>query len=733
MREHTSIPWWSEPSLGPPLGVHAIGGPLATLAEFSSNNVPRLEHLVGVGSNAIAGAAVVAGVAIASVAGGHHLVAQSASTTPVTPHATSPRPGAGRSDRSGKGHGPSRSPMAAAGQGAEGSRTGPTSTSTVGADDPGPGALSATVPSAPTVVPASTPSLAVVPATTPGAPTGVTVAGGNGQVWVSWNPPDGNGGSPIIGYLVIPYLDGTRGSPITYLSTTTTEVISGLTNGDSYTFAVEALNAEGAGPPSLQSSPVTPTSVPGVPRDLTGVAGNGQVSLTWTAPIDDGGTPITGYTVTPYDGGVPGSPIGYSSTTTSETVSGLTNGSAYTFTVEAQNADGNSGASVQSSSFTPSTLPSAATGVTATGGNGQVTLSWTAPAQDGGTPIDGYIVNPYIGSTAQSWSLFVSSDTTETVTGLANGTAYTFTVQAINGAGTGPASSPTAPVTPSTVPAAPFGVVAMPGDGQALLDWTPPSQDGGSPVTGYVVTPYEAGIAQRPDTFASAATTEAVTGLTNGTTYTFTVAASHLDGTGSDSVPSAAVTPAALAGAPTGLSAASGDGQATLSWVAPVDDGGTPVTGYVVTPLIGGVTQTPIVLTSTATTDTVTGLTNGITYTFAVAATNAMGTGPDSIESAGVTPATVPGAPTGVSGTGGLGEVVLSWTAPSDGGSPITSYTVTPSLLGIALTPTTYASSATSQTVTGLLLGSLYTFTVTATNAVGTGPSSASSAGISPT
>jgi hypothetical protein len=152
-----------------------------------------------------------------------------------------------------------------------------------------------------------------------------------------------------------------------------------------------------------------------------------------------------------------------------------------------------------------------------------------------------------------------------------------------------------------------------------------------------------------------------------------------------------------------------------------------------VTPSIGGVSQTPIVLTSTATTDTVTGLTNGTTYTFAIAATNAMGTGPDSVESAGVTPATVPGAPTGVSGTGGLDEVVLSWTAPSDGGSPITGYTVTPSLLGIALTPTTYSSPATSETLTGLLLGSIYTFTVTATNAVGTGPSSASSAGISPT
>src|SRR6185503_17138942 len=112
-------------------------------------------------------------------------------------------------------------------------------------------------------------------------------------------------------------------------------------------------------------------------------------------------------------------------------------------------------------------------------------------------------------------------------------------------------------------------------------------------------------------------------------------------------------------------------------------------------------------------------------YTFKVAATNGAGTGSDSAASGVFTPAGVPGAPTAVSGTPGNGSVVLSWTAPgSNGGSPITSYRITPYIGANAQTPITTGSTATSYTVTGLTNGTAYTFTVAATNGVGTGPDS---------
>jgi titin len=291
--------------------------------------------------------------------------------------------------------------------------------------------------------------------------------------------------------------------------------------------------------------------------------------------------------------------------------------------------------------------------------------------------------------------------------------------------GTGPGSIPSAAVIPATEAGAPTGVSGISGNTVVALSWTAPASDGGSAVTGYVVTPWIGGVAQIPVAFSSTATTQNVTGLTNGTAYTFTVATLNGVGTGSGSAPSAAVTPATTPGAPTGISGASGNTQVTLSWTAPASDGGNAVTGYVVTPYLGGVAQTPTTFSSAATTQTVTGLTNGTAYTFTVAAINGAGTGPGSTPSGAVTPATTPGAPTIVSGSGLLLVATLNWTAPaSDGGSAVTGYIVTPYLGGVAQTPTTFSSTATTETVTVLIPG-LYTFTVTAINGVGDGPASA--------
>ena len=140
------------------------------------------------------------------------------------------------------------------------------------------------------------------------------------------------------------------------------------------------------------------------------------------------------------------------STATSYTVTGLANGTAYTFTVAAINANGTGAASSASAPITPSAVPGAPTAVTGTPGNGTVALGWSAPASNGGSPITGYRITPFIGTTAQTAILTGSTATSYTVTGLANGTAYTFTVAAINANGTGAASSASAPITPSAVP-----------------------------------------------------------------------------------------------------------------------------------------------------------------------------------------------------------------------------------------------------------------------------------------
>ena len=133
------------------------------------------------------------------------------------------------------------------------------------------------------------------------------------------------------------------------------------------------------------------------------------------------------------------------------------------------------------------------------------------------------------------------------------------------------------------------------------------------PVTGYVITP-SSGV---PVTVGNV-TTYTVTGLTNGTGYTFTVAAINIVGTGTNSASSNSVTPnPTVPGAPTVVIASAGNTTATLTWVPPVDDGGLVITGYVITPSSG-----PPITVGDVTTYTLTGLVNGTGYTFTVTAIN---------------------------------------------------------------------------------------------------------------
>jgi predicted phage tail protein len=172
-----------------------------------------------------------------------------------------------------------------------------------------------------------------------------------------------------------------------------------------------------------------------------------------------------------------------------------------------------------------------------------VVLSWHAPADAGSSAITGYRVTAYVGDTAQKPIIFNSSATTQTLGGLSQGATYTFTVAAINSVGLGQDSAPSPSVLLGGSPGAPTGVSASAGEGQATLNWRAPTETGGNPVTGYRVTPYIAGAAQPPATFNSLETTETVTGLHDGATYTFTVAAINASGVGAESEPSEAITP----------------------------------------------------------------------------------------------------------------------------------------------------------------------------------------------
>lgn len=183
--------------------------------------------------------------------------------------------------------------------------------------------------------------------------------------------------------------------------------------------------------------------VPTPPMDLTGTTGNTVVHLNWLAPLLSE-APVIYYKII----SDPPTTTNYS-VTTNITITGLTNLTGYIFTVYAKNHVGFSLPSHPSASLVPHNVPTAPRNVVVSGGNEQVTVSWDAPSNDGGIPIDIYTVT----SSPENISVTVSgSARTATVTGLTNGVEYRFTVVAHNFSGNSAPSTVSDPVTPDMVP-----------------------------------------------------------------------------------------------------------------------------------------------------------------------------------------------------------------------------------------------------------------------------------------
>jgi hypothetical protein len=285
--------------------------------------------------------------------------------------------------------------------------------------------------------------------------------------------------------------------------------------------------------------------VPGAPTAATAVAATTTTSATvsWAAPASNGGSALTGYTVTSTPATTPPAACSTSLTGSSTTCvyTGLTTGTSYTFTVTAKNLSGNSLASAASNSIKVGTpgAPTSANAV-ATSSATSATVSWTAPASNGGSALAGYTVtsNPAVATPAACSTSLTGASTTCVFTGLTTGTSYTFTVAAKNSNGTGASSLPTPALTVGT-PGKPTGVTATNGGlTQSVVSWTAPALNGGSLVTSYKVTSSPGGF-----TCISATTSCVVTGLTHLNPYTFTVTATNATGVGQASAPSATATP----------------------------------------------------------------------------------------------------------------------------------------------------------------------------------------------
>ncbi|MGI2138004.1 beta strand repeat-containing protein, partial [Shewanella baltica] len=448
-----------------------------------------------------------------------------------------------------------------------------------------------------------------VNAVVPGAPTNLAATAGDTQASVAFVAPVNIGGSAITGYTVT--TNPAHVVPVNGASSPL--VITGLTNGQAYTFTVTATNTAGAGAASATSNSITPAAAQTITFANPGVQSFGTAP-TLTATSDSGLTPT------------------FTSSTTS--VCTITSGGALTFvtagscTINANQAGDSShlpASQVTQTFNVAAVVPGAPTVAIATAGDTQASVAFTAPSFSGGATVTGYTVTVSpadVGPVNGAGSPIL-------VAGLTNGVAYNFTVTATNSAGTGSSSA--------------ASNAAVPKATQTITFPNPGAQNFGTSPT--LTATADSGLTP---TFTSSTT--GVCAITTGGALTFVTAGNctiNAEQAGNGSyLPATQVSRTftinpILPGAPTAVTAVAGDSSASVSFTAPISNGGSAITSYAVIASPGGAT-----VNGTASPITFSGLTNGTAYTFTVTATNAAGTSVVSAASNSVTPQPSNSAPT---------------------------------------------------------------------------------------
>jgi hypothetical protein len=471
--------------------------------------------------------------------------------------------------------------------------------------------------------------------TVPGAPTITSVTPGDHNIKVAFSRPANDGGAEIFNYKVT--CTSSNGGATRSASYFSSPIRVSATGGDTYTCTVMAQNRAGFGPPSAPSAAVVVLPVlPGAPTITSVTPENHNVDVAFTRPSSDGGSEIFNYkaTCTSSNGGVTRSGSYFRSAVR---VENLTGGDTYTCTVMAQNSAGFGPPSAPSAPVVVlPVLPGAPTITSITAGDHNVTVFFTGPSSNGGSPIVNFeaTCTSTDGGATRSANYFRSPIRV----GLTSGDTYTCTVAARNSAGFGPPSAPSAPVVVlPIVPGAPTITSTTAGLENISVAFSPPAPNGAVNIFDYKAECFSnnGGVTRWNHGPTSPILVEDLTG---GDTYTCVVMAKNEVGFGPPSAPSSPTATQAAPGAPgapTITAATVGPQNVSVSFSPPASDGGATITNYEVTCSSnnGGVTRSrdqsssPIVVGD---------LMAGDTYTCTVLAQNSAGFGPPSAPSAPV-------------------------------------------------------------------------------------------------
>ena len=578
---------------------------------------------------------------------------------------------------------------------------------------------------------------------TPTAPTGGKATLANKSSVVTWSAPSATGGTPITGYTLEYSTDATFATGVTTVTTvaaTKTATITGLDINTTYYYRVKANNIIGSSTASTVFSAKT-FALPDAPITVAAAKSNANGVVTWVAPVANGGSAITGYILqyatNPEFTGATEVALG---NIKKYTIPTLTPSTTYYARVKAVTVVGSGSWSTPTASVTSYDLPSVPTTVSATGGVNTVKVVWAAPSANGGMPITGYKVESSTDSTFATGvtSTIVSATTlSQTIKTTPNSKIY-FRISAKTLIGW---SSPaTVNATSFNTPSSVETVTVTPAIGKMTVNWTAPTNNGGSAVTGYRVEYSTSSDFAGSKSFNASALLPSATisSLLPGTKYYVRVYAKSLVGEGTASTTTEATTPSApsVPTSVTGSSTTAGSAVSmNIAWSTPTSAGDYPITGYSIRystdPTFATGVKT-VSATSSARSTLIKSLAANTVYYVKVAAVSLAGQSMSASLQVDTTVATAPSQVATPTATLNGSNIDVAWTAPAANGSAITGYLVEYAD-NVDFTGATSANvTETTTTLTGLTAGSTYYVRVKAVNAVGASVASTSASATVP-